>query len=256
MPVPVVFPAVSALIYAFQQSDTFAWSIYVLLFLLSVSAWTIMIDKWISVRHALRLGNQFQRCFAESRSPVEMLLQLGKFENCPMVQVYEAGVEETAEVMDLTAEDLERAARARALPRALTADEVDRIRSTLERTVSAKVTELESRVGLLSTAVTISPFLGLLGTVWGVLMSFCGIAQAGRPDMAALAPGMSGALLTTVVGLLVAIPSVVGYNLITTAVRQAITGMDDFVENYLSALKLQGGSGKRISHVSTGRAAE
>ncbi len=257
MPYPLASPAVSGLIYAFQQSDWFSWLIYIVLTFFSIVAWTIMIDKLISVRQALRRGEEFQRRFAETRSPGDMLLQLDKYGGCPMAQVYEAGIEEMAEIMDLTADDLERCARSHTLPRALSTNEVDRVRSTLERNVSVRVGELESRLGWLGTAVTLSPFLGLLGTVWGVMMAFCGMAQAGKPDIGALAPGVSGALLTTVVGLWVAIPSLVGYNAITTTVRRTITDLDNFVEDFVSVLKLQGGAGgRRVPGIGAGRANE
>lgn len=230
--------AVSDVLYAFQQSDTFARLIIGLLCLLSIQAWSIMIDKGLIVRQARRGSKHFVDRFAECHSPVGMLLQLQKHKG-PLVDVYEAGIEGIADVLELDDRMLEKCARQHALPRRLSMHEVDRVRSTLERTVSAKVVELEGRLGLLGTAVTISPFLGLLGTVWGVMIAFTGMAQAGKPDIGAMAPGISGALLTTVVGLVVAIPSLVGFNLLTSGVRQAITEMDNFVEDFISMLKLE-----------------
>lgn len=235
---PVPGPAVSNVVYAFQQSDLFAKTIIALLFLLSIQAWTIMIDKVLAVRHARRAGRRFLARFAECSSPVGMLMQLQDHTG-PLVDVYEAGIEEMADVLDLSPQTLEMCARRRQLPRPLSIYEVDRVRSTLERTVSSKIVELESRLGILGTAVTVSPFLGLLGTVWGVMIAFAAMARAGRPDIGAMAPGISGALLTTVVGLLVAIPSLVGFNLLTSNVRQTITEMDNFVEDFVSVLKLE-----------------
>ena len=83
-----------------------------------------------------------------------------------------------------------------------------------------------------------SPFCGLFGTVWGVMMAFCGIAAAGKSDFTALAPGVAGALLTTVAGLVVAIPSLVGYNLLTGTIRQLTVMMDNFTEEFMVCVKL------------------
>ncbi|MFO7821469.1 MAG: MotA/TolQ/ExbB proton channel family protein [Lentisphaeria bacterium] len=239
MPIFIPTPAVNGVLYAFQQSDAFAKVIIVLLLLLSMQAWTIMLDKGMTVRHARRSGLKFLNKFAACSSPLDMLMQLDQHSG-PLLEVYEAGIEELADILDMDSANLDQCARTHSLPRQLSIHEVDRIRSTLERTVSAKISELERRLGLLGTAVTVSPFLGLLGTVWGVMMAFTGMAQSGRPDIGAMAPGISGALLTTVVGLLVAIPSVVGFNLLTSGVQQAITEMDNFVEDFVSVLKLQG----------------
>jgi len=230
--------AVSNVVYAFQESDAFSRIIIVLLFILSIQAWTIMIDKGVTVRQARRGNQRFVRDFAKCGSPLAMLVQLGS-QSGPLTDVYRAGVDELADILGLNQDILDTYARRRVLPRALTIYEVDRIRSTLERTVSLKINELEGRLGVLGTAVTVSPFLGLLGTVWGVMIAFCGMAQSGKPDIGAMAPGVSGALLTTVVGLVVAIPSLVGFNLLTSGVRQAITEMDNFVEDFVSVLKLQ-----------------
>ena len=232
--------ATNNLIYAFQNSDWFSRGIIGLLMLLSIQAWTIMIDKWLTVSHARRTSTRFLQQFSSCRSALDMLPQLG-LQAGPLVDVYKAGIGELADILEINPQVLDTHSRNRSLPRTLSPYEVDRIRSTIERTVSTKINELESRLGLLGTAVTVSPFLGLLGTVWGVMVAFCGIARTGRPDIGAMAPGISGALLTTVVGLLVAIPSVVGFNSVANGVKQTVTNMDNFVEDFISVLKLQGG---------------
>ena len=76
-------------------------------------------------------------------------------------------------------------------------------------------------------------------SVWGVMMAFAGIAIAGKPDFTALAPGVAGALLTTVAGLIVAIPSLVGYNCLTSAIRTMTVTMDNFTEEFMVRIKLE-----------------
>ena len=109
----------------------------------------------------------------------------------------------------------------------------------LESEVSNQVQELETRIGLLATLVSVSPFCGLFVTVWGVMLAFCGIAAAGKSDFTALAPGVAGALLTTVAGLVVAIPSLVGYNLLTSTIRNLTIRMDNFTDEFLVRVKLE-----------------
>jgi biopolymer transport protein TolQ len=113
------------------------------------------------------------------------------------------------------------------------------IEAVLEREVSHQIEQLETRIGMLGTMVSLSPFLGLFGTVWGVMMAFCGIAVAGKPDFFALAPGVAGALLTTVAGLVVAIPSLGGYNMLNGSIRHLTNMMDNFTEEFMVRLKLE-----------------
>ena len=102
------------------------------------------------------------------------------------------------------------------------------VRAAMERAVGEESLKLESNLILLATAVSGAPFLGLLGTVWGVMDAFSGIAMAGQASLAAMAPGVSGALITTVVGLLVAIPAMFGYNFLTTSIRSQNIQMENF----------------------------
>ena len=94
--------------------------------------------------------------------------------------------------------------------------------------------ELESQMILLATAVSGSPFLGLLGTVWGVMDTFTDVAVAGSPNLATMAPGVSGALITTVTALCVAIPAMFGYNFLVTSIRGMIVEMDNFAAELAS----------------------
>jgi biopolymer transport protein TolQ len=102
------------------------------------------------------------------------------------------------------------------------------VASAMERAVGESALRLESQMILLATAVSGAPFLGLLGTVWGVMDTFSGVALAGSANLQAMAPGVSGALITTVTGLLVAIPAMFGYNFLVTSIRSLIVQNDNF----------------------------
>jgi len=109
--------------------------------------------------------------------------------------------------------------------------------AAMERAVGESALKLESYMNVLSMAVSGAPFIGLLGTVWGVMDAFSGIATAGNANLSAMAPGVAGALLTTVVGLLVAIPAMFGYNFLVASVRRMIVQCDNFAAEIASEIE-------------------
>src|SRR5262249_46812960 len=102
------------------------------------------------------------------------------------------------------------------------------VRSAMERSVGEEMLKLESQLILLATAVSGAPFVGLFGTVWGVMDAFCGTALAGKASLAAMAPGISGSLITTVIALCEAIPAMFGYNFLVTTIRNMTIEMENF----------------------------
>ncbi|MBT3286059.1 MAG: hypothetical protein HN904_21905 [Victivallales bacterium] len=227
----------TSVMYAFEKSDGFAKFIVVLLLVLSVYAWSIMCEKGWSLMQVRRGIARFMRQFERERSALGMALQVDEYTG-PVAEVYREGVRELIAVLGVSEYEAEDVYRARRLPRPLSPGEIDKVRSTMDRIVDAKSMELEERLGLLGTIVSISPYLGLLGTVWGVMLSFIGMAQAGRPDISVIAPGVSGALLTTVVGLVVAIPSLAGNNAISNTVLKTCNEMENFVDAFIALVKI------------------
>ena len=119
----------------------------------------------------------------------------------------------------------------------LTTFNIGSIRNVAERTLADQLLLMENQMGLIATAASAAPFLGLLGTVWGVMEAFGGMAQTGSAMLSVVSPGISGALLTTVVGLLVALPSTVGYNLLSDKIRRISVGMENFVQELISDIE-------------------
>ncbi len=118
-------------------------------------------------------------------------------------------------------------------------DELEVMRSAMNLAVEDQLVILEKRTMVLATAVSGSPFLGLFGTVWGITVAFTKLAQAGRADVQTLAPGVSGALLTTVIALFVALPSMVGYNIITSKIKNFTVHLDNFVDEVYAKFKIE-----------------
>jgi biopolymer transport protein ExbB/TolQ len=110
----------------------------------------------------------------------------------------------------------------------INASEMRAVEARMERAVGESSLRLESQMILLASAVSGAPFLGLLGTVWGVMDTFGDVAAAGSANLTAMAPGVSAALITTVTGLLVAIPAMFGYNFLVTSIRAMTVDMDNF----------------------------
>jgi biopolymer transport protein ExbB/TolQ len=156
-------------------------------------------------------------------------------QGCPCFEVYRAGCLELDRRLR-GGEDRERRGR-------ISLAGMEHVKRALEGTVAQEALRLESGLILLAIAVSGSPFLGLLGTVWGVMSAFAGVAQAaaagGRPDLASMAPGVSGALVTTVAGLLVAIPSMFGYNWLVHHLRVLTVELDNFAQELVSRMETE-----------------
>lgn len=230
--------------YAFQNSDAMGKFIVYLLLGISAFTWAVMLEKGRSLWRSKRLSEQFMRRFKDNEG--RSLTRLANETNGSHVSnVYAEGIERLLAFYEDAMPGASRAAELftrQGVPRApvkLTGAQFNAIGSELENAVSSQILQLETWTGYLGTIVSISPFLGLFGTVWGVMKAFCGIAMAGKADFTALAPGVAGALLTTVAGLFVAIPALVGYNLINGSIRSQTVLMDNFSEEFMARLKLE-----------------
>ncbi len=234
--------------YAYANSDSVGKFIVILLLVSSVFTWTIMLDKFLALRSARKESDRFLSAFRNNRKSLASLIRDANSNSGPVAAVYSEGMEQLLEFYEDanpgSAVFTQAAARSQGstkvcAPVKLTPAQINAVEAVLEREVSLQIMNLETRVGVLATMVSVSPFFGLFGTVWGVMMAFCGIAAAGKSDFTALAPGIAGALLTTVAGLIVAIPSLIGYNLITNSVRKMTVEMDNFIEAFMVKVKLE-----------------
>ena len=227
--------------YAYQNSDNVGKAIVLILIVGSMLTWIVMLNKTIELLKAKSLSERFLFFFHENRRAVTYpsLIREGAENSGPLAAVYTAGVEKLLEFYE-NAQDTNIITNSGDLrPTKLSEAQYNAIEAVLESAVSAQIEMLETKIGFLATLVSLSPFCGLFGTVWGVMMAFCGIAAAGKADFTALAPGVAGALLTTVAGLFVAIPSLIGYNLLTGIIRNLTVQMDNFTEAFMARIKLE-----------------
>lgn len=215
--------------YSFSTSDITGKIIIFLLIGASVYAWTVMVSKFGELKRARLVSEKFIAAYRRDGQPLGLFLQRHRFPESPVFCVYEKAC--TAVGIEIESRDGRPGALALggSTPR-LSALQLGAIRNAAEREVADQILVLENQMGNLATAVSASPLMGLLGTVWGVMLSFTGMAIQGSANLSAVAPGIAGALLTTVVGLVVAIPSAIGYNMLTSQIRHLTVQMDNFAD--------------------------
>jgi len=221
---PVAAPAAassSALMEMVHNSGPVAFTVLVILLIASIFSWTIMLSKWSGFRKAQVQGQRFIRAFRKSSRLSEIASVADQFKPSPLVAVF-------GEIYD----EYQRQNGGRGLPRNAVA--LERAAQTAS---SEALTAMESRMTWLATIAAIAPFIGLFGTVMGIIDAFHGLGTAGAATLRAVAPGISEALITTAAGLVVAIPAVVGYNQLTARLREFAARMDDFGRELLNAIE-------------------
>ncbi len=222
------------LLYVWDQATIEGKAIIILLILFSILAWSIMATKALEMRRARQLNSYFDAEYRNLKSVFGIYDRRVQVEGCPLYAVYQAGCQE----LDARLRTPGGGRRAR-----LSLKAMEHVKRTLEAAVARQALKLESGLILLAIAVSGAPFLGLLGTVWGVMTAFSGVAQAaaagGRADLTAMAPGVAGALITTVAGLLVAIPSMFGYNWLVHNLRVLTVELDNFAQELVSQMETE-----------------
>ena len=248
------FFASGALRFAFEKATTEGKMTICALVILSVFSWTVIITKGRQLYRARKAGKKFFSAYRETRDPLELARSGREFDGAPAYELYYTGAEETeyhlknnpVQVAQLnrstgsrvpTATGAETDIIARKITTKISAASFDQVRVALERAASAQALALEKGMIILSTAVAGGPFIGLLGTVWGVMETFSGIARANAASLTAMAPGVAGALIATVVGLFVAIPAMFAYNYMVTTIRAITQELDAFASEYATAIE-------------------
>ncbi len=220
----------SELFYVWQQATPEAKAIIVVLAIFSIFAWSVMATKAIQMRRAKRLNHLFNLEFRAQSSVTNIHDRHVHVDGCPLFSVYQAACKEVAGRRRLPAGDPSSTLR-------LSLKAMEHVKRALERAVAEQSLQLESGLILLAIAVSGAPFLGLLGTVWGVMSTFSYVGMKGHADLTTMAPGVAAALITTVAGLLVAIPSMFGYNYLVHHLRVLTVELDNFAQELVSRME-------------------
>ncbi len=222
--------ASGALQFAFEKATTEGKITIGCLFLLSMFSWTIIITKFRQLWIARKAAKKFFAAYSSTRDPLDIQKRGEEFDGAPAYQLYARGAEELAyqyKNNPVTVKGERRISRA----------SFEAVKVILEEAAAAQAMSLEKGMIVLSTAVAGGPFIGLLGTVWGVMETFAGIAKANQASLTAMAPGVAGALIATVVGLLVAIPAMFAYNFMVTTIRNITQELDGFASRYANQIE-------------------
>src|SRR6187401_3853107 len=234
MLVPEIVAAGGGLLFAFDHATIAGRIVLTLLAVASIYSWSIMITKLRVIRFARKQNARFLAAFHKDRQPLRLFEKNAHFPGAPLFNVYRAGCQEMTFHL-LGSSEVDETFRARLeIAEKITPAQMGAVNAAMERAVGETALGLESQMILLASAVSGAPFLGLLGTVWGVMDTFTDVAIAGSPNLATMAPGISGALITTVTALCVAIPAMFGYNFLVTSIRGMVVEMDNFAAELAS----------------------
>jgi biopolymer transport protein ExbB/TolQ len=219
------------LLYVLERATPEAKVIIVLLLALSIAAWSIMIRKYIQMRRAKKLNAMFSAEFHNQKGVLDLFDRRIQAEGCPLFSVYQSGSLE----LDARLKNPEGGTR----KKFISLKGIEHVKRLLENSVAQESLKLESGLITLALAVSGAPFLGLLGTVWGVMSTFGHIAQQGSASLQTMAPGVAAALITTVAGLIVAIPSMFGYNWLVHNLRVLTVDLDNFAQELISKIETE-----------------
>lgn len=204
-----------------RNSGPTALVVLVILLLMSLFSWAVMIAKWRSFKQAEGQSRRFLRAFRKSGRLSEIAAIAEQFRPSPLVAVF-------TEIHD----EYQRQSGGRGTP-----PNPQALERAAQTAASESLTLMERRMTWLATIAQVAPFVGLFGTVMGIIDAFHGLGTAGAATLRAVAPGISEALITTAAGLVVAVPAVMGYNQLTARLREFGARIDDFGRELLNAIE-------------------
>lgn len=199
----------------------------------SVISWSIIFMKWLYMRRAFRQSAYFLEVFWESRDLSVAYKEAGELDGSPVARVFSLGYEELKKL-----NHVEKGKNGE--PRSAMSERfsgIDNVKRTLRRAITTEITRMSQSVPFLATAGNTTPFIGLFGTVWGIMESFHGIGLTGSASLAVVAPGISEALVATAAGLAVAIPAVIAFNFFNQRVRLMDNELQSFAADFLNIIE-------------------
>lgn len=209
--------------------------ILISLLFFSVISWAIIFMKYRMLKKARKENITFLEMYMKSGKLSEVFTVSNKFLYSNVAKVFRAGYAEQIALnkfMKETPPALEGSAAS-----VFEIKGIDNIERTFHRACSTEITKMESTLGFLATTGSVSPFIGLFGTVWGIMDTFRGIGTQGSATLAVVAPGISEALVATAAGLAAAIPAVVFYNYFQNSIKIMVMEMDGFIAELLNILE-------------------
>jgi biopolymer transport protein TolQ len=201
-----------------KSSGPLPKAVMALLLLFSIFSWAVIFSKWSVFRSARSANQAFLRAFRKAAGLQAVAMASEQFRSSPLVAVFDFGYSE-----------VDRQLKARG-----TLTNKLALERTLQLGMNEEVTKLERNMNVLATTATVSPFIGLFGTVWGIIDAFQGLGTAGAASLRAVAPGISEALITTALGLGAAIPAAIFYNWFGGTIKEFGARMEDFSLEFMN----------------------
>jgi biopolymer transport protein TolQ len=205
-------------------------AILLILLFFSVFSWTIIIYKRRALRAAAAQSKKFSEIFKKSRNLNEVQEAAKTYPGSPLAAIFQAGYKEMAYL----AKQQTAAAGAAPGTNGAAGTRLENLGRALTKASNAEVARMEKMMGFLATTGSVTPFIGLFGTVWGIMDAFIRIGSTKSASLAIVAPGIAEALIATAVGLFAAIPAVIAYNAFLHTIKDRITDMEDFSLELLS----------------------
>jgi len=217
-----------SVVHMFMGADWIVKTVMLLLLVASLWSWTIIFNKWLALGTLRRRADKFEKVFWSGQSLDELYQQFSNRADHPMAAVFVSALREWRRAFESGA------------PREALAPGIkDRIDKAMSVTIMREADGLERSLGFLATVGSTAPFLGLFGTVWGIMNSFSAIAARHDTTLAVVAPGIAEALFATAMGLLAAIPAVIFYNRFVNEIGRYNTRLDAFADEFSAILSRQ-----------------
>ena len=217
-----------SIVSMFMRADIVVKAVMILLLLASLWSWTIIFNKLVAISNLKRKAKKFEKQFWSGQSLDELYQTFASRNDHPLAAMFIAGLREWRRAFEGGA------------PRESQLGGVkDRIEKAMSVTILREVDGIEKGLGLLATIGSVSPFVGLFGTVWGIMNSFSAIAARHDTTLAVVAPGIAEALFATAMGLLAAIPAVIFYNRFVAEIGRYVNSLDAFADEFSAILSRQ-----------------
>ena len=222
-------PAVE-IVKFFLQTGWVAKVVLVILIIFSLASWSVILGKWRELGAARRSSDRFLKVFRDAARLNEAAAAAPKYRSSPLAGMFQAGYTELEAHMRSIRRNTETG-------ETLKLKSLDGINRALERAKGAEIESLQRALPMLATTASATPFIGLFGTVWGIMNTFHAIGATGSTSIVTVAPGIAEALVNTAAGLLAAIPAVIAYNHLLAKVRIMRRRMEDFQLEFLNLVE-------------------
>jgi len=220
-----------------KNTGPVAKAVLITLLVFSIWSWGIIISKVLLLRKVARESETFWKIFNKGRTLSEIATACEALRFTPLVGVLNSAVD----ILQPSSEKTSPAITSKTgMTATLTQTNTATLQRTMQRAAASELTALEHRLIFLATTASVAPFIGLFGTVWGVLTSFMGLSNADSASLKAVGPGIAEALIATAFGLLAAIPAVVAYNFFVNNIRNIGGQLDELQADLLAIAEANG----------------